>query len=817
MANEIILIEYKAKIDQLEKSLDTIEADLKDVEKEGKKSFKTVETESKKAAKGVSAVSKETTTLSSTFKNLGSQIAGVFAVGSIISFGKSVIDITAEFQKFEAVLTNTLGSRSRAMQALTMIKDFAAKTPFSVQELTSSFVKLANQGFKPTSDEMRKLGDLAASQGKSFDMLTEAIIDGQTGEFERLKEFGIRASKEGDKVKFTFKGVKTEVDFTNESIRNYILGLGDAAGVSGSMEAVSKTLGGQISNLGDKWDSLLNTIGSGNTGILSTAADKLGELLDFFNDVATTADQKNQKNIQTRAAKAVEMQKASLEAEKKLRIEAGQEVLEWEKSFVKEMINIREREANEEFEKVRKPFQNKHERFNHEVRANELVAEKEFFQDRLKAIEDGNNAEIESNKKKDEENKKLRDKEFQTRLKNLDQLEKLKLLEAKNQGKNEGDLIKIQENFQKQRIHLYLQYLGKHKTETKLEVEELKALEIEFTNFLKEEADKKGKIHYEQEIKPYIDAERAKYDELEKLGKEAGKKNQEMAKAQAEKEAADKKKQREDIQEQTLSESIQFSNELFEAINQNELNKKLEAIDIEKQALEKQTADQLAQLDVRLKAGKTNDEQAARQREVILAAQKKKEDILKVKAFEAQKTADIRAIEINAIVGIAKTFAQMGFTPAGLIAVAALTASSIVGIAEIRKKKPPKFAKGGEIGGKSHSEGGTLIEAENGEYVINKNSYSKHSDATKAINGDYFDKYVNKEYLSPIIKKQEESFRREKKMMEDSLKAIAANTYQSNTEHIERLLKSNKNINLNNVDTLAKKIGKEFRKNDEMK
>jgi hypothetical protein len=816
MANEIILIEYKAKIDQLEKSLDTIEADLKDIDKEGKKSFKTVEAESKKAAKGVSTVTKETSTLSGTFKNLGSQIAGVFAVSSIISFGKSVIDVTAEFQKFEAVLTNTLGSKSRAMQAMAMIKDFAAKTPFSVQELTASFVKLANSGFKPTSDEMRKLGDLAASQGKSFDMLTEGIIDAQTGEFERLKEFGIRASKEGDKVKFTFKGVKTEVDFTSESIRNYITGLGDAVGVSGSMEAVSQTLGGQISNLGDKWDELLNTIGKGNTGVIASATEGLSNLLSMVTQYLKDPADIRMERIQENANKRVEIEKKALDEQVKNRKETGVDLQQWEFDTLQVYIAAREKDIADLNMKMIMSV-NKRKRNEFEAQKIIAIASKEAYEERVTLINNQFNAEVEANKKKVEANKKLRDNEFKNRLQDLDQLEKLKLLEAKNQGKNEGDLIQIQEGFQKQRIDLYLQYLGKHKTETKLEVEELKALEIEFTNFLKEEADKKGKIHYEQEIKPYIDAERAKYDELEKLGKEAGKKNQEMAKAQAEKEAADKKKQREDIQEQTLSESIQFSNELFEAINQNELNKKLEAIDIEKQALEKQTADQLAQLDVRLKAGKTNDEQAARQREVILAAQKKKEDILKVKAFEAQKTADIRAIEINAIVGIAKTFAQMGFTPAGLIAVAALTASSIVGIAEIRKKKPPKFAKGGEIGGKSHSEGGTLIEAENGEYVINKNSYSKHSDATKAINGDYFDKYVNKEYLSPIIKKQEESFRREKKMMEDSLKAIAANTYQSNTEHIERLLKSNKNINLNNVDTLAKKIGKEFRKNDEMK
>lgn len=212
--------------------------------------------------------------------NMKGMLAGAFAVGSIVSFGKSVIDITGQFQRLEAVLTNTLGSSSAAQQSINMIKEFASKTPFAVNDLTESFVKLANQGFKPTADEMTKLGDLASSTGKGFDQLTEAIIDAQTGEFERLKEFGIRAEKQGDKVTFAFKGVKTQVDFTNDSIRNYILGLGDVEGVSGSMAAISETLEGKISNLGDSWDSLLNTIGSGNSGVLNDAIESLKAIVD---------------------------------------------------------------------------------------------------------------------------------------------------------------------------------------------------------------------------------------------------------------------------------------------------------------------------------------------------------------------------------------------------------------------------------------------------------------------------------------------------------------------------------------------------------
>lgn len=198
----------------------------------------------------------------------------------LIAGAMKIINVRAEFQKFEAVLTNTLGTSSLAQQALRMIQDFAAKTPFAVAELTDSFVKLVNQGFKPTEAEMTNLGDIAASQGKSFDQLTEALIDAQVGEFERLKEFGIRASKSGDEVEFTFKGVKKQVDFTDESIREYILSLGQLEGVSGSMAAISATLGGQISNLEDNFTNLLNEVGEGSEDIFSKFILLLNQLIE---------------------------------------------------------------------------------------------------------------------------------------------------------------------------------------------------------------------------------------------------------------------------------------------------------------------------------------------------------------------------------------------------------------------------------------------------------------------------------------------------------------------------------------------------------
>lgn len=224
---------------------------------------------------------------------LGTIIAGVFGgnlltgfVSKIGEIGKSIFDTTVKMQNMEAVLTNTLGSNGAAKASMQMIMDFAAKTPFAVDELTGSFIKLVNRGFLPTEEELTKLGDLAASQGKSFDQLTEAILDAQTGEFERMKEFGIRASAAGDMVTLSFKGIEKQVKKTDEeALRNAIISFGQLEGVAGGMAAMSATLGGQVSNLQDNIGQLFVTIGDGAAGALTDFVKMLNGMVEGLNNM----------------------------------------------------------------------------------------------------------------------------------------------------------------------------------------------------------------------------------------------------------------------------------------------------------------------------------------------------------------------------------------------------------------------------------------------------------------------------------------------------------------------------------------------------
>ena len=255
MANTIgeLNVEIGAKLDKLEAGLNRMEQSIGQAGKQSEK------------------------TASKSFNKIGATIAAAFSVQAISGFVRKVIEVRSEFERYESVLANTLGSQAKAGLILSEIQDFAASTPFQLNELSGAFVKLTNYGLQPSMEAMRQYGDLASAVGRNFDELAEAVADATTGEFERLKSFGIRASKEGDKVTFTFKEQATEVDFTAKAIQNYLQSLGDLEGVAGSMGVQMETLGGNVSNLGDNFNKLLTTIGDTSAwgAVISALSDTL--------------------------------------------------------------------------------------------------------------------------------------------------------------------------------------------------------------------------------------------------------------------------------------------------------------------------------------------------------------------------------------------------------------------------------------------------------------------------------------------------------------------------------------------------------------
>jgi hypothetical protein len=203
---------------------------------------------------------------SSVLSKIGSVAAGLGVAAAIYSFGNSALEATKSMQGMEAAFTTAFSSEGVkaplvAKAYMRELSDISKETPFAFEELSKAMLKLTTVDYTPAKKEITALGDLASAKNKGIDQLSEGILDAQQGSFERLKEFSIDASKSGDKVKFTFNGITTVVDNNKTAIRNAIIEMGKYEGIAGGMELQAKTLGGQLSNLGDSLFQLGAKIG----------------------------------------------------------------------------------------------------------------------------------------------------------------------------------------------------------------------------------------------------------------------------------------------------------------------------------------------------------------------------------------------------------------------------------------------------------------------------------------------------------------------------------------------------------------------------
>ena len=91
------------------------------------------------------------------------------------------------------------------------------------------------------------------------------------------------------------------------------------------------------------------------------------------------------------------------------------------------------------------------------------------------------------------------------------------------------------------------------------------------------------------------------------------------------------------------------------------------------------------------------------------------------KQFGVEKAIKIANALINTEEAATKALAQGGFFGGPAMAVL-IRALGMASVAMIASQKPPKMAKGGLVGGKLHSQGGTMIEAEQGEFVMSRSA-----------------------------------------------------------------------------------------------
>lgn len=184
---------------------------------------------------------------------------------------------------------------------------------------------------------------------------------------------------------------------------------------------------------------------------------------------------------------------------------------------------------------------------------------------------------------------------------------------------------------------------------------------------------------------------------------------------------------------------------------------------------------------------------------------------LKKEQFERNKQLALINATIATAQAISGALAQTAELGYGAIILAGLMA--VLGAAQIgaiASQPTPKFEKGGRIGGKRHSQGGTLIEAEVDEFVVNRKDAIKHYDLVDAINSGNAEDYINKQYIAPILKEQQKKFREQKEnsFADSIVNSMMLNSGQFKDGNLLEALKRNRQSDRENTMILVKELSK---------
>jgi len=207
------------------------------------------------------------------------KVAGALGAVFAGAFVRDLVNVNKEFQSLKASLVTFTGSVENADGAFKILQDFAKQTPFSLQEVVGSFNLLVAQGIKPTEKQLMAFADISGGTSKSIMQFAEAVADASVGEFERLKEFGIKASKEGDQLTLKMGDITKVINNDSDSIIDALTEIAQLQFAGGAARQAA-TLGGAITNLRDTVDGFMFSIGEAGFG--RALAESIKELTTFI-------------------------------------------------------------------------------------------------------------------------------------------------------------------------------------------------------------------------------------------------------------------------------------------------------------------------------------------------------------------------------------------------------------------------------------------------------------------------------------------------------------------------------------------------------
>jgi hypothetical protein len=253
--------------------------------------------------------------------------------------------------------------------------------------------------------------------------------------------------------------------------------------------------------------------------------------------------------------------------------------------------------------------------------------------------------------------------------------------------------------------------------------------------------------------------------------------------------------QRKKIQQQ-IAQTISASVDAIGQISANVTEQKLINID-------KETNKEINSLDYQLEHKLISQETYDKKIEALELQKAEKQRKLKKQQFETDRQIAIVKIIIATAQAVITQFAETGYVGAIL--------AGVVGAAElavVASQPTPQFEKGGEVGGKLHKHGGTLIEAERGEYIINRKDSKDNKSLLEAINTGNGNKYIEDKFIAPMLKEQQKKFNQMKDnaFSDNLVNSMILNSSNFKDSNLLDSMKRSRQADKENMEYLIKQL-----------
>ena len=218
-----------------------------------------------------------------------------FTLQGAQSFISQMVAVRSEFQQLEISFGTMLKSKEKANELMAQLTDLAAKTPFGLQEVSEGAKRLL--AFQVPAEEvtetLRRMGDVAAGLGVPMGQLIHVYgqvkVQGKlmTNDIYQFMNAGIpiiaELSKVVGKSETEIKDMVSAGKIGFPEIQAVIKNMTNEGGLFFNLMAEqSKSLGGQISNLQDNFDQMLNEIGKASEGAVSGAISSVSFLVENY-------------------------------------------------------------------------------------------------------------------------------------------------------------------------------------------------------------------------------------------------------------------------------------------------------------------------------------------------------------------------------------------------------------------------------------------------------------------------------------------------------------------------------------------------------